>query len=575
MADTGMTVGLIKALAPKPSTEDIAAAVDAWLDDHPEATTTVQDGSITKAKLDSNLQGTVDDVTDLKSQIDELQDYLYIDDEACAVRSTTDNTALMANGNQTSNTNAEIVTYIVKSGDNIHIIAAGGTAGVFQFSSDSAISAKYRVGETITTAFDGYVTVPQNARFLHVSKLKSATGNSVTKYHVVINSMMDDIHDAMSGVQPIYKIDSNADFVIGKLGSDYQTLVTDNHRVVNTNIIYPARDVQFTIDNGYQYAVCTYDTNGNWLESDTGFISVNYNLSKGYGFRIIIRKNPEQNVIDIYEYLNALKVFTLQGNLVEELSNAAKLSHLVKTPWIQEAHRGIVSGTIVENTIASYEEAYKAGFTRIECDIRLTSDNEIVVVHDETISGTVDGVATTYTVADTPWNTLKQLVLADDPVYGEQTIPKFEDVLAWAYYRNVDLNVDFKDRIVPISDAALLIKRNGMSGKVTYNTNSYSTESSDVVFQHDPKACILFVYNSTIIAELNTKNYDKRHIIIYPANPNQTIINEIRDNGYTLLLADVYSTENLGYKADIVEYARQTVYEINEINQSFMNSLDY
>lgn len=47
--------------------DKIAAAVDDWLDDHPEATTTVEDGSITKAKLDSNLQGTVDDVSDLKS----------------------------------------------------------------------------------------------------------------------------------------------------------------------------------------------------------------------------------------------------------------------------------------------------------------------------------------------------------------------------------------------------------------------------------------------------------------------------------------------------------------------------
>ena len=47
--------------------EKIATAVSDWLDDHPEATTTVEDGSITKAKLDSNLQGTVDDVSDLKN----------------------------------------------------------------------------------------------------------------------------------------------------------------------------------------------------------------------------------------------------------------------------------------------------------------------------------------------------------------------------------------------------------------------------------------------------------------------------------------------------------------------------
>ena len=38
--------------------EDIAEAVDDWLDEHPEATTTVQDGSITGAKLATDLNGT-------------------------------------------------------------------------------------------------------------------------------------------------------------------------------------------------------------------------------------------------------------------------------------------------------------------------------------------------------------------------------------------------------------------------------------------------------------------------------------------------------------------------------------
>lgn len=41
------------------TTEAIADAVDAWLDDHPEATTTVEDGSITEAKLASALAAKV------------------------------------------------------------------------------------------------------------------------------------------------------------------------------------------------------------------------------------------------------------------------------------------------------------------------------------------------------------------------------------------------------------------------------------------------------------------------------------------------------------------------------------
>lgn len=69
--DVGMAVGLIKALG-SPDPTVIEGAVADWLDEHPEATTTVQDGSITKAKLDSNLQGTVDDVANLKSEIEDI-----------------------------------------------------------------------------------------------------------------------------------------------------------------------------------------------------------------------------------------------------------------------------------------------------------------------------------------------------------------------------------------------------------------------------------------------------------------------------------------------------------------------
>ena len=43
--------------------EDIAEAVDDWLDEHPEAVTTVEDDSITRAKLNGNLKAASDTVT--------------------------------------------------------------------------------------------------------------------------------------------------------------------------------------------------------------------------------------------------------------------------------------------------------------------------------------------------------------------------------------------------------------------------------------------------------------------------------------------------------------------------------
>lgn len=74
MSTLGAALSIMKKNTPTINPEDIAEAVDDYLDDHPEATTTVQDGSITKAKLDNNLQGTVDDVDDLKSALNDKQD---------------------------------------------------------------------------------------------------------------------------------------------------------------------------------------------------------------------------------------------------------------------------------------------------------------------------------------------------------------------------------------------------------------------------------------------------------------------------------------------------------------------
>lgn len=51
---------------------DITAAVAAWLDAHPEATTTVEDGAISYAKLNSELKATADEVPELKSAIGTL-----------------------------------------------------------------------------------------------------------------------------------------------------------------------------------------------------------------------------------------------------------------------------------------------------------------------------------------------------------------------------------------------------------------------------------------------------------------------------------------------------------------------
>ena len=76
----GVVVGLIKALAPGVDPETIEQAVTDWLDDHPEATTTVQDGSITEAKLAQDVLADLAEIDELKEAIVPVEGFMEVND---------------------------------------------------------------------------------------------------------------------------------------------------------------------------------------------------------------------------------------------------------------------------------------------------------------------------------------------------------------------------------------------------------------------------------------------------------------------------------------------------------------
>lgn len=53
-------------------------------------------------------------------------------------------------------------------------------------------------------------------------------------------------------------------------------------------------------------------------------------------------------------------------------------------------HRG-AKGYVAENTLASFEKAIELGVDGIELDVHLSSDEKVVVIHDETIGRTTSG----------------------------------------------------------------------------------------------------------------------------------------------------------------------------------------
>jgi glycerophosphoryl diester phosphodiesterase len=104
-------------------------------------------------------------------------------------------------------------------------------------------------------------------------------------------------------------------------------------------------------------------------------------------------------------------------------------------------HRGARSYA-PENTVASFEKAAAMGVHCFECDVHLTRDGEVVVVHDSRIDRVSNGSGA---VADMTLAELKALNFAVRfPEYGVQPIPTLVEALAAAKRLGIEIVVEIK-----------------------------------------------------------------------------------------------------------------------------------
>ncbi|GAA4784769.1 hypothetical protein GCM10023231_10680 [Olivibacter ginsenosidimutans] len=132
------------------------------------------------------------------------------------------------------------------------------------------------------------------------------------------------------------------------------------------------------------------------------------------------------------------------------------------------AHRGGPEPGYPENAIETFQHSIKQQPLIIECDIALTKDSALVMMHDDQLDRTTSGkgLLKHYTLAE-----LKQLMLKDND--GKQTayrIPTLDEVLKWGKDK-VIFTLDVK-RGVPMEKVVEAVKRNDAAAYVimiTYN----------------------------------------------------------------------------------------------------------
>jgi glycerophosphoryl diester phosphodiesterase len=102
-------------------------------------------------------------------------------------------------------------------------------------------------------------------------------------------------------------------------------------------------------------------------------------------------------------------------------------------PWLREyrplsiAHRGH-SIAYPENTLESYRKAIELGVEMIECDVNITRDGTLVMMHDPTLDRTTSG---TGRVSASTWEDIQQLDAGGKfkPEFAGAKVPSAEETL--------------------------------------------------------------------------------------------------------------------------------------------------
>ncbi len=138
-------------------------------------------------------------------------------------------------------------------------------------------------------------------------------------------------------------------------------------------------------------------------------------------------------------------------------------------------HRG-ASAAAPENTLPAFALALSQGAQGIEFDVHLSADDEVVVIHDETLDRTcgVPGVVTELRSAD-----LRSTLAANGMDFPTAHIPLLDDVFDLVADADITVNIEIKG-LSPLLPAAVLrvVRDRGFADRVLYSSfNHYALKA--------------------------------------------------------------------------------------------------
>ena len=163
---------------------------------------------------------------------------------------------------------------------------------------------------------------------------------------------------------------------------------------------------------------------------------------------------------------------------IKRKTNVKKKQNDKERAWMEiYAHRG-ASGTHPENTLAAFEAAARLPIDGVEFDVHLTKDEELVIIHDETIDRTSNGSGY---IKDMTLEELRKFdfgVKFSEEFKGEM-IPTLEEVLQVYVGTNHRLNIELKSDVFDYE---------GVEKKVITLLNQYDLVDRVIISSFNHKA---------------------------------------------------------------------------------------
>jgi glycerophosphoryl diester phosphodiesterase len=208
---------------------------------------------------------------------------------------------------------------------------------------------------------------------------------------------------------------------------------------------------------------------------------------------------------------------------------------------IISAHRGGPIGRFPENAIETFENILQYAPCLIECDVRLSKDGHLVMMHDDALerTSTGKGEVSKHTLME-----LKKLFLKDR--MGRITnfrIPTLAEALQWAKGRAV-LQLDVK-RNIPFEPIIAAIRRHRAESRTMIIV--YNTADLQKVHRLAPELMISSVARGMKgVKRLFTAGVPLNRVCVFVGvtEPDSTIYDALHKKGIMAILGTIHNLDN-------------------------------